>query len=78
MAVSGKNLNRLRILGFIITTMVGLTGTYITLAYLNYGTWVYYMGSIMVAFVTVFLMGFILFILEWDNIVMGLKKNGTR
>jgi len=58
--------------------MVGLTGTYITLAYLNYGTWVYYMGSIMVAFVTMFLMGFILFILEWDNIVMGLKKNGTR
>ena len=78
MAVSGKNLNRLRILGFIITTMVGLTGTYITLAYLNYGTWVYYMGSIMVAFVTMFLMGFILFIPEWDNIVMGLKKNGTR
>ena len=66
---SGKKHIKYRILGVIITTIVSLCGIFYTVYELSSGMWMYNSGMILAGFVSLLSVGFIVFVLEWDDIV---------
>ena len=73
--ISGRNLERLRVIGLVITTVVGIVGVWYTVTHLNYGDWIIYMGNLMALFSTILIVGFIVFVLEWDEMIEGWKSS---
>jgi hypothetical protein len=74
--MSGKNLDRIRIIGLFVTTVGGIVGIWYTLTHLNYGSWVIYTGNLMCLFATILIVGFIIFVLEWEDVTRGIDRRG--